>query len=214
MSRKETLTIIGCGGHSKVVSEIAALNGYLNIDYLDTVSNRMKFLGRSVRNSVPHGYSGSFFTAIGDNYSRQAVTESFLEQNPQAKLITLIHPNAVVSEQTKIGEGVVIMPNCAINSSTTVKDGVIINTGSCIDHDCILFPYASVGPGVAIGGSVVIGQRSAIGIGACIKNQINIGSDSVIGAGAVVLNNIAANIVAYGIPAKNIRNRDKNDFYL
>ena len=43
---------------------------------------------------------------------------------------------------------------------------------------------------------------------------IEIGEHSVIGAGSTVLNNISNNVVAFGTPAKKIRERNRGEKYL
>jgi len=65
-----------------------------------------------------------------------------------------------------------------------------------------------VAPGCTVAGCVTIGDRSMIAAGATVLPYLKIGSDTVIGAGAVVTRDIAAGKVAYGNPAKVIRNNE------
>ena len=95
-----------------------------------------------------------------------------------------------------------------------IADGVIINTKASVDHDNYLMRFSSLAPGVCTGGNVSIGQRSAISIGATIKHGIKIGHDVVVGANSLVINDIISNQVAYGTPAKLIRQRSRGDKYL
>ena len=74
--------------------------------------------------------------------------------------------------------------------------------------------FSSLAPGVCTSGNVSIGQRSAISIGTIIKHDIKIGHDVVVGANSLVMNDIESNQVAYGTPAKLIRQRLKGDKYL
>ena len=210
----EHLLIIGCGGHSKVVSDIAESQGYSNISYLNTFGGDDRFLGREVLHYEPLGYEDAFFVAIGDNRVRQRVTAEFLEKNPRAKQPSLIHPTSVISKYSSIGTGVVIMPLCVINHSTEIGDGVIINTRSSVDHDSNLRDFSSIAPGVSMGGNVWIGERSAVSIGATIKHGVKIGRDVLIGANSLVLSDVEDSSVAYGLPAKNIRNRTQGEKYL
>lgn len=210
----EKLLIIGCGGHSKVVTDIAESQGYSNISYLNTFGGDDRFLGRKVIHHNPSGYEDAFFVAIGDNSVRQRVTSEFLEKNPRAKQSSLIHPTSVVSKNSSIGKGVVVMPLCVINHSTKIGDGVIINTRSSIDHDSNLQDFSSIAPGVSMGGNVWVGERSAVSIGATIKHGVKIGRDVVIGANSLVLSDVEDSCVAYGLPAKKIRDRDQDDKYL
>ncbi len=60
--------------------------------------------------------------------------------------------------------------------------------------------------GATLGGRVVVGRETWIGIGACVREGIRIGARVMVGAGAVVLRDIPDETVAYGVPARAIRN--------
>ncbi|WP_461254965.1 maltose acetyltransferase domain-containing protein [Treponema sp. R80B11-R83G3] len=63
---------------------------------------------------------------------------------------------------------------------------------------------------------VRIGRNVWIGSGVQINPGVTIGDNSVIGAGSVVTNNIPANVVAFGVPCRVIREigeKDKKYFY-
>ena len=212
--KSDYLLIVGCGGHSKVVTDTAESQGYSNINYLNIFGEDDRFLGRRVIHNYPSGYEGVFFVAIGDNCVRQRVKEEFLTRNPSAKLVSLIHPTSVISKSSYIGKGVAIMPLCVINHSTEIGDGVIINTRSSVDHDSTLQDFSSVAPGVTMGGNVKVGERSVVSIGATIKHGVTIGKDVVIGANSLVLSDIEDSCVAYGTPAKKIRDRAQGNKYL
>jgi acetyltransferase-like isoleucine patch superfamily enzyme len=44
-----------------------------------------------------------------------------------------------------------------------------------------------------------------VGIGAVIADRVQIGEGSVVGAGSVVLRDVPAGVVAYGVPARVVR---------
>ncbi len=52
------------------------------------------------------------------------------------------------------------------------------------------------------------------GLLAVLVNRVQVGEHSVVGAGSVVLKPIKSFVVAYGSPAKRIRNRKPGDKYL
>ncbi|MBQ4120859.1 MAG: sugar O-acetyltransferase [Clostridia bacterium] len=58
---------------------------------------------------------------------------------------------------------------------------------------------------------VTIGKNCWIGAGAIIMPGVTIGDNSVIGAGSVVTKDIPANVVAYGSPARVIREISEHD---
>jgi acetyltransferase-like isoleucine patch superfamily enzyme len=74
--------------------------------------------------------------------------------------------------------------------------------------------FSSIAPGVTTGGNISIGKFSAVSLGANVIHGIKIGKHSVIGSGSTVLTNIDDYVVAYGTPAKIIRERKDGDKYL
>ena len=208
------LLIIGCGGHAKVVTDIAYDLGFKKIIYQDSDLEKKQFMGKNVFHQDFINFDDYFFVALGDNFLREKVTNEFQNSNPDAVAATLIHPTSYISKNCFIGKGSVVMPLCVINSSSEIGKGVIINTRSCIDHDNCLQDFSSVAPGVVTGGNVRIGYRSAISIGSVIKHGIIIGSDSIVGASSFVNKDICNKKTVYGSPANIIRNRDVGEKYL
>ena len=210
----QKLLIIGCGGHAKVITEIAKLIGIKVFYYQDSNLEKNKFLGNNVIHDDIKNYNDNFFVAIGDNFIREEVTRNFKKKNPNAINTTLIHPTSTISESCSIGDGTVVMPLCVINSFSKIGKGVIVNSRSSLDHENLLMDFCSIAPGVVTGGNVKIGFRTSISIGTIIKNDIEIGSDTVIGAASYVNKNIQSESIAYGTPAKIVKKRKANDKYL
>ena len=116
--------------------------------------------------------------------------------------MTLIHPSAVIAEDTRIGKGVAVMANAVINSGSVVKDGCIINTCASVDHDNVISAYTHISVDAHTAGTVRIGERCMVGIGASLINNIAICDDVIIGAGSVVVDNITESGIYYGVPAR------------
>ncbi len=215
INTNQKLLIIGCGGHSKVVTEVAKLVGFEDIFYLDNKFKLDNFNGHNVFKDINKDYSGYFFVAIGDNFTREKLYLNFLATHKSAKECPpLIHPSSALASSAEFSNGSVIMPLTAINSDAKIGKGVIVNTSSVIEHDCVLEDFSSVAPGVNIGGNTKIGTGSAISIGCTIKHGINIGSNAVIGASSLVLENILDDSLNYGVPSRFIRKRSKDTKYL
>jgi acetyltransferase-like isoleucine patch superfamily enzyme len=90
----------------------------------------------------------------------------------------------------------------------------VLNTKCSVDHDCFIDDYASISPGATIGGNVSIGSYSVIALGANVIHAKKIGQHSIIGAGSTVINDIGSHVIAYGTPAKVVRNRIQGEKYL
>ena len=195
------LLIIGAGGHGKVAADIARLNGYQEIAFLDDNPEVRRcgeypVIGTS---QAVKDMDGDVFVAIGHGETRHVVQRSVSSE----RIATLIHPNAVVSD-AQIGPGTVVMAGVVINPGARIGKGCIINTSSSVDHDCRVADYVHVAVGAHIAGSVVIGDGTWIGAGATVSNNVSICPGCMIGAGAVVVNDIMEPGTYAGVPAKRL----------
>ena len=197
------LIIIGASGHGKVIADIARLNSYTEIAFLDDDRSKSECNGYPVIGRVADARlfpDSSFIVAIGNAKVREQIQKSLM--NKGFSVVTLIHPKAVIGEKVTIEIGSVIMAGAVINSATTIGKGCIINTCASVDHDCNIADYVHVSVGSHIAGTVSIGERTWIGIGATVSNNISITSDCMIGAGAVVVGNITTKGTYMGVPSK------------
>lgn len=191
------LTIIGASGHGKVVADIARLNGFDAIEFLDddeslSTCGEYPVVGRS--DSI---VDGAIFIAIGNTDIRERLSSN-------RKLITLIHPSAVIADGVEIGDGTVVMAGVVINPGTRIGCGCIINTASSIDHDCVVGDYVHISVGSHLCGTVRVGDKTWIGAGATVSNNVNICGHCMIGAGAVVNKNIEEQGTYIGVPVKKM----------
>ena len=194
------LIIIGASGHGKVIADIAVKNGYREIVFLDDNEIIKTCAGYPVvgKTSDATILSGDKIVAIGNARIRKEI------QSKLSNVVTLIHPQAIISRRVEIGIGSVIMAGAVINSDTTIGKGVIVNTCSSIDHDCCIGDFSHISVGAHLAGTVFIGNSSWIGAGATVINNVNICGECMIGAGAVVINNIKESGTYIGVPAKRI----------
>ena len=204
------LCVIGAGGHGKVVADCADSTGrWRDIVFVDDGVPAQTTVGRwrvaSSTNSVAaliQSHS-DLVVALGDNRLRVAC---LLEcQKLGFNLVSIVHPQAFVSEAACLGEGTVVLAQAAVNFDAVVGIGNIINTGATVDHDCRLGDGVHVSPGAHLAGSVHIGDYSWIGIGATINQTIRIGTHSIVGAGAAVIGDVASDCTVVGVPAHAIK---------
>ena len=220
---KQKVIIVGSSGHSKVIIDIFEKEDkYQIIGLLDAFRKigeetlGYKVIGKEddLPDLASRNPNCKIFIAIGDNWIRKKVRDKIVNIIPNIDFATTIHPSAQIGKNVRIGKGVAIMAGAIINSDTIIEDFTIINTKASIDHDSKMLQFSSLAPNATTGGSVTIGEFSAISIGATIKHGVSIGNHTVIGAGALVMKNCGDNLIMYGIPAKEIRKREKGDKYL
>lgn len=194
------LIIIGASGHGKVVSDIARLNGYKNIVFLDNNSALRECAGYPVLgpDTMTRELEGDIFIAVGNNEIRKKL----MERDIGRRFPVLIHPKAVVAEDVVIGDGTVVMAGSIINPGVRIQKGCIINTSSSVDHDCVIENYCHISVGAHLSGTVTVGEQTWIGAGVVVSNNITICNNCIIGAGAVVVNSIEKTGTYIGVPAK------------
>lgn len=141
------LTIIGASGHGKVVAEIASLCGYTEIEFLDDTESLNSCGSYPVVGKTDEAMEtdNDIFVAIGNGTVRKKLMEKLYNKN----FPILIHPSAIVSSDTKIGSGTVVMAGAVINPGVTIGKGCIINTCASVDHDCVIGDYVHISVGGA-----------------------------------------------------------------
>ena len=205
MSKK--LLLIGASGHGKVVADIALLNGYEIMGFLDDNPDIKEIMGYPVLGKIADAekYIGQtdFCISIGKAPIRKRLMSELSKKG--ASFPKLIHPNAVVGMKVEIGEGTVVMAGAVINPEAHIGQGCIINTCASVDHDCKIHDYVHISVGARVAGIVEIEEGTWVGAGAVIKQVIRICENCTIGAGAVVVKDIEKSGVYVGIPAKELK---------
>ena len=107
------LIIIGASGHGKVVAEIAALNGYKDIAFLDDKETVKNCAGYPVIGKCEDAPDGELFVAVGNAEIRKRLMDRYRDR----VLPVLIHPHAVVAAHVRIGEGSVVAANATVTKS-------------------------------------------------------------------------------------------------
>ena len=194
------LIIIGASGHGKVIADIAIKNGYSDIAFLDDRSDTVECAGFPVLGNT-QAYAqypdADFFVGIGS----PRIRERYHHLLNDAHIVTLVHPDAVISRRVEIGKGSVVMAGSVINSDTTIGEGCIINTCSSVDHDNKIGSFVHIAVGAHLCGTVEVGNCTWIGAGATVSNNISICNDCMIGAGTVVIKDIKESGTYIGVPA-------------
>lgn len=203
----QILYILGASGHGKVVADIAEQLGFTVKFYDDDYPNKVQIehwpIFGTCNDLVSLKNNCNAIVAIGNNNIReekQAILSKY-----GFNMVTLIHPNAVVSQYATIGRGSVIVAGAIINAFATVGNACIINTGATVGHDCIIDGFTHICPNVALAGGVAVGSKSWVGIGSQVKQLVTIGDNCLIGAGSTVVKNIPDNVTAFGSPAVVIK---------
>ena len=217
-TRLRPVIIWGGRGHAKVLNEFLPLLGYRVVAVFDNDPHVTSPLA-----GVPlfRGLGGfedwrassaavSVFAlvAIGGHrgQARIQIHQQLAEHGIEP--LTVIHPRAFVADDAILGAGSQVLAQAAVCAEAVLGRACIINTNASVDHESVLGDGVHVAPGATITGCVSIGDYSMIGAGAVVMPRIKIGHNVIIGAGAVVTRDVPDGKVAFGNPARIIRDNE------
>lgn len=197
------LTIIGCGGHGRVIADIARETGVPEVGFIDdNFASAPADLGVDgpVQDKLP-GLVGRhrFVVGIGDAGARRMVAELVLSLG--GELATLVHPSAVIARDVRIGVGTVVMAGVVVNTGTVIGRFAVINTRASIDHDNLIEDNVQICPGCTLAGNVVCREDAFVGSGATVIPRVEVGRGAYVAAGATVIHRVRPNALVAGTPA-------------
>ena len=143
--------------------------------------------------------------AIGGDRGKDRLTIATQMEELGILPYTLIHQNAFVALDARIGEWSQILALSAICTHVVIGRNVIINTSASVDHDSRIDDGVHIAPGAKIAGEVHVENCAFIGTGAIILPRITIGRGATVGAGAVVTKDVEPMSVVIGNPAHCIK---------
>jgi UDP-perosamine 4-acetyltransferase len=206
---------LGAGGHAKMVVEILAAAG--EVEVVGLLDPRRELWGRDVAGvrvlggdelldaqrdaGVRHAFIG--LGSASDTRARRRLYE--LARSKGFEVVSAVDPSAHVAPSARIGSAVTIMPRAAVNAEAVLGEDVVVNTGAIVEHDCRIGDHVHVASGATLASGVVVEDGAHIGAGATVIQGVRIGRGSVVGAGAVVLGDVDPEVVVVGVPARTLR---------
>lgn len=120
----------------------------------------------------------------------------------EERFATVIHLNASISKNAKIGKNCLIFAGVVITSNAQIGNHICILPNTVIHHDTDIGDYTLIGSNICIAGYTTVGNNCYIGSGSNIINNISVGNNVLIGMGSNVIKNVSDNSKIAGNPAK------------
>ena len=140
-----------------------------------------------------------FVVALGEPDYKRKYAEMIAAKG--GRFVSIIHPTAYIGKNVKLGNGCIICPNSTITNDTVVGDHVIVNVNASINHDNHIGDCSTICPGSHLAGRVRIGRQVFIGTGASLIPDVSLGDGAYVAAGAVVTRSFAGGCLV-GVPAR------------
>lgn len=213
----KSVVVVGAGGFGREVIEIFKDQNKKKKKWniLGFIDDNKKLHGKTINNYLVLGGLDWFnrhndvgcVCAIGEPEIKKKIVEKL--QKMDVNFYKAIHPSVIMSKFIELGEDVIICAGTILTVDIKIGNHVIINLNSTIGHDTNIEDYCSLMPTVKINGNNHLHKGVYVGTGATFIHQVSIGAWSTIGAGAVVVRDIPKNVIALGIPAKVIKNKNE-----
>jgi sugar O-acyltransferase (sialic acid O-acetyltransferase NeuD family) len=185
-------------GHSPEVS------GYLDdggANVLASLGYELPWLG-PIADYAP-GRGDRLLLGIGTPDGKRKVVEMLLARG--ASFTRLLHPTALITARTRIGEGTIFGPFTGSGTETRIGDYVTVNSYSGFGHDSSAGDFTTISAHVDIMGYAQLGCDVFVGSNASILPKVRIGNNAKIGAGATVYRSVPAGATAYAPAAKLLK---------
>lgn len=206
-SSQRPLVLLGAGGHARVLLAMVRANGYSLLGVCDPA---LKAKGEKDWEGIPVLGDDDALLQIGPDkaglvlgvgqlaysFSRAKLYEVWTQRG--YAFPPLVHPNAWVSPDVKLSDGLQIMAGAVVQPGCIFGNNIIVNTKASVDHDCNIGNNVHISPGAILCGSVTVGTGAFIGAGAVVIPNLHVANGAVIGAGVTLTRNVQTGTTVFG----------------
>jgi sugar O-acyltransferase (sialic acid O-acetyltransferase NeuD family) len=205
MNRSRELAVIGAGGFSGEVADVALLTGWDSIRlYDDNPATVGKVVaGNPCVGSVAdfeHDAPSDYIIGIGRNLTRRLIGQRLEAAGHRA--VSIIHPYTAISRSAEIGCGAFIGIGVFVGPQVKIGRHALLNVGSSVGHDASLGDWVQLCPGARVSGFCRLENGAFMGSNSVLAPQVAMGEWSQLAATSFAMKSIPANCLAGGSPAR------------
>ena len=205
--KPQEVILVGAGGHALSIAEFAGKNisGYISNEPNPDMPGKWFGTDAIAEKLAKEGkffHMAFVYSGLPVMSKRKKIIENYQSLNVHFE--TLVAPSAIISPNSRIGVGSVVMSGAIVNRAI-LGENVIVNSGAIVEHDCKVGNNSFIGPGAVVGGFTSIGENCFIGLGAKIGNGLTIGDNVSVAMGAVVNKDLLEPGIYHGFPLKRFK---------
>lgn len=160
----------------------------------------LPYLGRV--DEIGFESASHYVICIGNPESKRIVANKL--KNSGLQPYSYIHRTVIVSEQARIGFGLIAFPYTVISAFANVGDFVTLNSYVGIGHDVNIGAYSVISSHVDITGNVTLGEDVYMGTGSRVTPGVKLGDRCKVSAGTTVFRNMKPDSTQLPILAKRM----------
>jgi len=212
MANKLNIIIVGAGGFGREVCQWVhwtyGYDKYKIKGFLDCDSNKLK--GYDIvppiigNDDYDIQDKDRFIIAIGNVAIKKKVVEKLKKRG--AQFIRLVHPTAIVSYNSHLGDGVVICPYSVVTDSVEIGDFAMLNIYSSCGHDSKVGKYSIMSPYATLNGGAELKDEVFMGTRATVVGSKTIEKESIIGAHSLALHDVPEKTKVLGVSTEDAKN--------
>ena len=208
----KNLIIIGAGGMGREIFDLATVCNGFNKEYvikgfLDDDTEALKgFVDYplvidtiTAYNPVPEDV---FICSIGDVVQKKKSVQTILDRG--GEFINLIHPDAFIGKNVKMGVGCIVLKNAFIGVECIIEDFTIIQISAVIGHDVKIGKYARIDCLVVCVGGTELKDEVTVHTSSVINHRVVVEKGATVGASSFVIRRVKENSTVFGNPAKKM----------
>ena len=159
---KQTLIIIGAGGHGKVIADtLSELSEFRLIGFIDdqVAAGTEVHAGVTCLGNVEEILSGrveadNYVVGIGNNSVRKKI-HSELERM-HLRLASIVHPRAILAPSVSVEQGVVVLQGAVVSTLCVLEKGCIVDAGSIVNHETKIGAFSHLSVGTVVCNNVTV----------------------------------------------------------
>ena len=208
----KNLIIIGAGGMGREIYDLATLCKEYNCEYVikgfldNSIDVLEEFNGYppviSTIDNYIIGDDDVFTCSMGNVIDKKKNIQIILDKG--GEFINLIHPDAYIGKNSKIGVGCILLKNAYIGVDCVIDDYVLIQLSAVIGHDVKVGKYSRIDNFVVCVGGTELKEGVTVYTSSVINHKVIVEKNSTVGACSFVIRKVKENTVVYGNPAKKI----------